>query len=71
MNVLIRFDFIYRPPLCTMRFNEMKLFLFDLNSDSSAFSALLFLKTELKYWVVLVTVLRTFTISKNVRERPG
>lgn len=43
MNVLIRFDFIYRPPLCTMRFNEMKLFLFDLNSDSSAFSALLFL----------------------------
>jgi hypothetical protein len=32
-----------------MRLKDMKFFLFALNSDGSAFSALLFLKTAMKY----------------------
>jgi hypothetical protein len=49
----------------------MKFSHFPRNSDGSVFSALLFLKTEMKYWVVPMTAVCTFTIAKNDREHSG
>lgn len=51
-----------------MAWKDTKSFRFAPNSDDSVFSASLFPKMVMKYWVGPMMAVCTYTIARNVRE---